>query len=52
MLEKIKYLTAGESHGLGLLGIVEGIPSHLILDEDISKFSFKEGRKDMDEAIE
>ena len=24
MLEKIKYLTAGESHGLGLLGIVEG----------------------------
>ena len=34
MLEKIKYLTAGESHGLGLLGILEGIPSHLALDED------------------
>jgi len=37
MLEKIKYLTAGESHGLGLLGIVEGIPSHLSLDEDYIK---------------
>jgi len=34
MLEKIKYLTAGESHGLGLLGILEGIPSHLALDEN------------------
>ena len=34
MLEKITYLTAGESHGLGLLGILEGIPSHLELNEN------------------
>ena len=33
MLTKIKYLTAGESHGKGLLGILEGIPSDLKIDE-------------------
>ena len=34
MLEKINYLTAGESHGRGLLGIIEGIPSNLEIDEN------------------
>ena len=27
MLTKIKFLTAGESHGRGLLGILDGIDS-------------------------
>ena len=29
MLNKINFLTAGESHGKGLLGIIEGIPAGL-----------------------
>ena len=33
MLSKIKYLTAGESHGKGLLGILNGIPAGLKIDE-------------------
>jgi len=37
MLEKINYLTAGESHGRGLLGIIEGIPSNLEIDENFIK---------------
>jgi len=45
MLEKIKYLTAGESHGLGLLGIVEGIPSHLTLDEGYIKVQLQRRQK-------
>lgn len=33
----IKYLTAGESHGPGLTGIVEGVPAGLpLLEEDLS----------------
>ena len=31
MLNKINFLTAGESHGKGLLGIIEGIPSGLAI---------------------
>ena len=34
MLNKINFLTAGESHGKGLLGIIEGIPSGLNISED------------------
>ena len=34
MLEKIKYLTAGESHGKGLLGIINGIPAGLEISEE------------------
>ncbi|GFN35946.1 chorismate synthase [Tepidimicrobium xylanilyticum] len=30
----IRYLTAGESHGDGLVGIIEGIPSNLFLDAE------------------
>ncbi len=34
----LRYLTAGESHGKGLLAIIEGIPSNLSLSkEDIDK---------------
>ena len=34
MLKRINFLTAGESHGKGLLGIIDGIPSNLILEKD------------------
>ena len=34
MLTRINFLTAGESHGRGLLGIVEGIPSGLEISKE------------------
>jgi len=34
MLAKIKYLTAGESHGKGLLGIIDGLPAGLDISEE------------------
>ena len=34
MLTQLKFLTAGESHGRGLLGIIDGIPSGLEVAED------------------
>ena len=34
MLEKLRYLTAGESHGKGLLGIIDGVPANLEISED------------------
>ncbi len=34
MMQKLRWLTAGESHGKGLLGILEGIPSGLEIAED------------------
>ena len=33
MLKQIKFLTAGESHGKGLLGILDGIPAGLEISE-------------------
>ena len=33
MLTRIKFMTAGESHGKGLLGIIDGIPSGLEIDK-------------------
>jgi len=33
-MHRIKYLTAGESHGQGLVGIIEGMPAGLALDEE------------------
>ena len=33
MLARIRYLTAGESHGKGLLGIIDGIPAGLGINE-------------------
>ena len=35
MLTKIKFLTAGESHGRGLLGILDGIPSGLKIEKEV-----------------
>ena len=34
MLNKIKFLTAGESHGKALIGIIQGIPSGLEISSD------------------
>ena len=34
MLAIIKYLTAGESHGKGLLGIIDGLPAGLKINEE------------------
>ena len=34
MLDKIKFLTAGESHGKALVGIIDGIPSGLEIGSD------------------
>ena len=34
MLSKIKFLTAGESHGEALIGIIQGIPSGLEITSD------------------
>jgi len=34
MLAKIQYLTAGESHGKGLLGIIDGLPAGMEIDEE------------------
>ena len=34
MLARIKFLTSGESHGRGLLGIIDGLPAGLEIDED------------------
>jgi len=34
MLSKIKFLTAGESHGEALIGIIQGIPSGLEINSD------------------
>tara|TARA_B100000029_G_scaffold516539_1_gene630678 strand:+ start:9052 stop:10212 length:1161 start_codon:yes stop_codon:yes gene_type:complete len=34
MLARLKFLTSGESHGRGLLGIIDGIPAGLEIDED------------------
>ncbi|HMW37263.1 MAG TPA: chorismate synthase, partial [bacterium] len=30
----IRWLTSGESHGSGLVGIIEGVPAHLKLSVD------------------
>ena len=34
MLTRLKFLTAGESHGQGLLGILDGMPAGLEISED------------------
>lgn len=41
-MKRLRFLTAGESHGPGLLGILEGLPSHLPLqasdlDRDLAR---------------
>ena len=37
MMTKIQFLTAGESHGQGLLGIIDGIPAGLNVTENYIK---------------
>ncbi|MBI44942.1 MAG: chorismate synthase [Candidatus Marinimicrobia bacterium] len=34
----MNFLTAGESHGIGLMGIIEGIPAGLDIDKDYINF--------------
>jgi len=38
MMFHLRYLTAGESHGKGLLGIIEGIPANLEMNEEYIAF--------------
>ena len=45
MLNKINFLTAGESHGKGLLGIIEGIPSGLKISENYINFHLSRRQK-------
>ena len=33
-MNNIRFLTAGESHGKALIGIIEGIPAGLVIDKD------------------
>ena len=40
-MKKIKFLTAGESHGKGLLGILQGIPSNLLISEEYEKCYYR-----------
>lgn len=34
-MSELRFLTAGESHGMGLTGIIEGIPSGLVLSVEV-----------------
>ena len=48
-MDRIKYLTAGESHGKGLSGIIEGLPAGIPLSEnmlatDLSRRQMGHGR--------
>ena len=45
MLNKINFLTAGESHGKGLLGIIEGIPSGLAISHQYIDFHLSRRQK-------
>lgn len=38
MMRKLRWLTAGESHGKGLVGILEGLPAGLEITEDYIAF--------------
>ena len=41
MLVRLKFLTSGESHGKGLLGILDGIPAGLEMSEDYISYQLK-----------
>ena len=41
MLVRLKFLTSGESHGKGLLGILDGIPAGLEMLEDYISYQLK-----------
>ena len=44
-MNKIKFLTAGESHGQGLLGIIEGVPAGLQINEEYINFHLARRQK-------
>ena len=44
-MSKIQFLTAGESHGKGLLGIIQGIPSGLSIDKEYINFQLSRRQK-------
>ena len=33
-MRRLRFLTSGESHGKGLLGIIDGIPAGVTIDEN------------------
>ncbi|NBI06783.1 chorismate synthase [Senegalia massiliensis] len=41
----LRFLTAGESHGKGLIGIIDGIPSNLKIDIDFINMELKRRQK-------
>jgi len=45
MLNKINFLTAGESHGQGLMGIIQGIPSNLEIDKQYINYHLSRRQK-------
>ena len=45
MLNKIKFLTAGESHGRALVGIIQGIPAGLEITSDDINFELSRRQK-------
>jgi len=45
MLNKINFLTGGESHGKGLLGIIDGIPSGLEIEQHYIDFHLSRRQK-------
>ena len=45
MLNKINFLTAGESHGKGLLGIIDGIPAGLTIQSKYIDFHLSRRQK-------
>ena len=44
-MSKIQFLTAGESHGKGLLGIIQGIPSGLSINKEYINFQLSRRQK-------
>ena len=44
-MAKIKWLTAGESHGKGIVGIIEGIPANLEIDKYLLQHELRRRQK-------
>jgi chorismate synthase len=45
MLHKINFLTAGESHGKSLVGIIDGLPAGIQIDEEYLKYHLNRRQK-------
>ncbi len=45
MMNRIQFLTAGESHGKGLLGIIDGIPAGLEISEEYIELQLSRRQK-------